>query len=109
MELEFLADGVVTDEAYDIPLRPGESGAPEIVVDWEPMVQAIVAEICRGEPAARIAARFHNTLVESIVAVARRAAAERGFRPYWPQRVPPNDGGLALGQVLAAVRALRKE
>ena len=133
MELEFLADGVVTDEAYDIPLRPGESGAPEIVVDWEPMVQAIVAEICRGEPAARIAARFHNTLVESIVAVARRADEERvlltggcfqnaylleravrrlrgeGFRPYWPQRVPPNDGGLALGQVLAAVRALRKE
>ena len=49
---------------------------------------------------------FQNAyLLERAV---RRLRGE-GFRPYWPQRVPPNDGGLALGQVLAAVRALRKE
>jgi hydrogenase maturation protein HypF len=34
----------------------------------------------------------------------RRLNEER-FRPYWHQRVPTNDGGIALGQVLAA-RAL---
>ena len=27
-----------------------------------------------------------------------------GFRPYWHQRVPPNDGGIALGQIVAALR-----
>jgi len=27
------------------------------------------------------------------------------FQPYWHQRVPTNDGGIALGQVLAAWRA----
>jgi hydrogenase maturation protein HypF len=29
---------------------------------------------------------------------------EEGFRPYWHQRVPPNDGGIALGQIVAAMR-----
>jgi hydrogenase maturation protein HypF len=24
-----------------------------------------------------------------------------GYRPYWHQRVPPNDGGIALGQIMA--------
>jgi hydrogenase maturation protein HypF len=36
----------------------------------------------------------------------RRLSAE-GFRPYWHQRVPPNDGGIALGQVVAAQRLNR--
>jgi hydrogenase maturation protein HypF len=30
-----------------------------------------------------------------------RLAAEN-FRPYWHQRIPPNDGGISLGQVVAA-------
>jgi hydrogenase maturation protein HypF len=30
---------------------------------------------------------------------------DEGFRPYWHQRVPPNDGGIALGQIVAALRA----
>jgi len=31
-----------------------------------------------------------------------------GFSPYWHQRVPPNDGGISLGQIFAAVRAQRR-
>jgi hydrogenase maturation protein HypF len=43
---------------------------------------------------------FQNRyLLERTVA---RLAAE-GFRPCWPQRVPPNDGGIALGQVVAVM------
>ncbi len=73
-----------------------------------------------------LAARFHNALAEMVIAVARRVNEPRvvltggcfqncyllervvqrlrdeGFRPYWHQRVPPNDGGIALGQAAAA-------
>jgi hydrogenase maturation protein HypF len=35
----------------------------------------------------------------------RRLQAE-GFRAYWHQRVPPNDGGIAVGQVSAALRGI---
>jgi len=31
--------------------------------------------------------------------------ADEGFTPYWHQRVPPNDGGIALGQLVAAAAA----
>jgi len=45
---------------------------------------------------------FQNRyLTERTVA---RLRAEN-FSPYWHQRVPPNDGGIALGQVVAARRA----
>jgi len=92
-------------------------------------VRELLADVARRVPVSRMALAFHNGLVESIVAVARRIGEERvvlsggcfqnrylteqtvtrlqaeGFRPYWHQRIPPNDGGIALGQILAASRA----
>ena len=91
------------------------------------MVEAILADVRAGVSIGIISARFHNALVEGIVAVAKhseqrrvvlsggcfqnRYLAERavrhlqaeGFRPYWHRRVPPNDGGIALGQIVAAL------
>src|ERR1035438_8118762 len=88
--------------------------------------ESILADLKRNLPLAQISARFHNALAEAIVAVAKRVGQERvvlsggcfqnrsltersvqrlqeeGFRPYWHQRVPPNDGGISLGQVVAA-------
>ena len=137
MELEFALEEVETDEAYPFPIaaredaRPTKTPKSEMILDWSPMIEAILADVKNGIPVATISARFHNTLAESIVAVAKRAGQNRvvlsggcfqnrylteravrrlsaeGFRPYWHQRVPPNDGGIALGQVVAALR--RKE
>jgi hydrogenase maturation protein HypF len=44
---------------------------------------------------------FQNRYLVERSADRLRAA---GFEPYWHQRVPPNDGGIALGQVIAAAR-----
>jgi hydrogenase maturation protein HypF len=105
-----------------------ESIAPKdlTVIDWEPIVRFVVNGIAEGKSAASLSAAFHNTLVEIIVALAQCSALQRvvlsggcfqnrylteqavtrlreeGFLPYWHQRIPPNDGGIALGQVAAA-------
>ncbi len=101
------------------------SRPPRIVLDWSPLVQEVLTDLKAGLALGRISVRFHNALAEAIVAVARRVGQERivlsggcfqnryltgravhrlaeaGFRPYWHQRVPPNDGGIALGQAAA--------
>jgi hydrogenase maturation protein HypF len=102
----------------------------ELIVDWRPMIKRMIEGLCDGESVGQIAAAFHNTLAEIIVAVAQRAGVpvvvltggcfqnkyllersihrlrEESFQPAWPQRIPPNDGGIALGQVVAAARAI---
>jgi hydrogenase maturation protein HypF len=126
MELEFaIQPGIET--AYPCRLQ---EGAPYIL-DWQPMIEEILRDLKSSTPVGLIAAKFHNALVEGIVAVAQvagedkvvlsggcfqnqylleravRRLREAGFRPYWHQRVPTNDGGIALGQVAAARAMLR--
>jgi hydrogenase maturation protein HypF len=126
MELEFALAGVATDTFYELPLVTGQGMC---FLDWQPVVEEILLDVRRGVIVGEISAKFHNTLAEAIVAVARRLGQGRvalsggcfqnryllertvarleaeKFQPYWHQRVPTNDGGIALGQVLAAVRA----
>jgi hydrogenase maturation protein HypF len=129
MDLEFARENVLTDKFYQLPLVTRDSLC---ILDWFPAMGEILREAQSGVSVGEIAAKFHNTLAEAIVAVARRFGQERvalsggcfqnryllertvgrlraeKFQPYWPQRVPPNDGGIALGQVMAALRAPRQ-
>ena len=125
MDLEFALAGFAVEDCYPFVVNT------EGVIDWEPTVLAILQDLERSEPGGHIAATFHNTLAEIIVAVARRAGEEQivltggcfqniylltraverlvaeGFRTFWHRQVPPNDGGIALGQIMAASRQLR--
>ena len=105
-------------------------------VDFRPAIERIVADVRAGAPAPVIAARFHNTVAEAIVEVCRRLRAEeklnrvclsggtfqnmkllartlaglrrQDFAVFLHAQVPPNDGGIALGQVVIAAEALRR-
>ena len=49
---------------------------------------------------------FQNILLLEMV---RAGLAEHGFAVYTNEAVPPNDGGLALGQAYVAIRLINKE
>ncbi len=134
MELEWLAANVAPDGAYPFDLLPAGDEDP-LVIDTRPLVRAAARDASAGVAAGRIARRFHTTLVELIAAVCahiRRATGlaavalsggvflnalltseavarltNDGFRVYRHRRVPPNDGGLSLGQLAVAAAQRR--
>lgn len=129
MELEFAALSAATDAAYELEIKPGE--ATPMTLDWAKLIHGLWADAAEKIPVGVMAAKFHNTLAEAMVAVAKQVGCERvalsggcfqnrylleravkrlrteGFQPYWHQRVPANDGGIALGQVIAARREIQ--
>ncbi len=130
MALEFAAleaEGIT--EAYDFAQLPRDDTRPAWILDWEPLVHALLADHAAHVPRRCCARKFHHALAGMIAGVARACGLERvvlsggcfqnallteitvehlraaGFHPYWHQRVPPNDGGIALGQIAAVLRS----
>jgi len=121
MALEFAADPG-EPSAYPLPL--GDQSPA--VADWQPTLDAVLADLRAGTPIGIVSGRFHNALAHLAVAAARRAGCHRvvltggcfqnrllslrarhrleeaGFEVFTHCLVPPGDGGIALGQLFVA-------
>ncbi|MFF8375774.1 carbamoyltransferase HypF [Streptomyces sp. NPDC015661] len=125
------APATAEDPRYAFRLGPPRPGAP-LTADPAPLLAAVAADVLDGTPAAVVAARFHHAvarLVRTVCAAARaetgmetvaltggvfanavlssacaRGLREDGFTVLRHRRIPPNDGGLALGQLVVAAR-----
>lgn len=123
MQLESLARTVAAEPAY-----PFELAGDELIV--APMIRAIARDAHKAVAPARIARRVYTTLVELAANACAQLARGEGLRdvvlsggvfgsailanelparlralglvPHLQRRVPPNDGGLAFGQLAVA-------
>lgn len=126
MALEFAAMKSGNTEIYDFVIKEG-------IINWQKMLGQILSNIDEKVSVCDIARKFHNTLSAIIVSVAKEVGWRRvlltggcfqnklllqttistlktaGFEPYWHHRIPTGDGGIAAGQIMAAIQEQKKE
>ena len=129
IELEMVAASAVPDAIYPFAIEGQTLGV-------SPMIRAIVNDIQKGVSIPLIAYRFHRSIAELLATVCCREREQSGlnvvalsggvfqnrllleqlmlcldamsFQVYINRRVPPNDGGLSLGQLAVAAARLQK-
>jgi hydrogenase maturation protein HypF len=133
MQLEFAIAGHVTDATYPYLVH----GEP-LQFDYAPMVMAILQDLDDRVSPAIISATFHNTLVAGLVDIAcllrnqypemvkvvltggcfqnhyllersTKQLQQHGFLVGYHHQLPSNDGGISVGQIVAALRLLKHE
>lgn len=129
MELEYSISDSKTDETYPFNIKNNTDKKEmdtDFIIDWVPAVRTIVEDVKSKIKVCEIARKFHNTLSKIIVDIALlrdekkvlltggcfqnkyllektiEMLEEKKVKVYWHQRVPTNDGGISLGQIVGA-------
>ena len=125
MALEHAIGNKATEESYPIEIiRPLRE---PMIIDWALLIEGVIMDASEGIDTGIISAKFHNTLAEGIAAVAETAGERKvvlsggcfqnvyllnrvldvlenlGYEPFIHRSIPANDGGIAPGQVMAAL------
>ncbi len=124
IELEASIGDLRTDKAYCFLVdRQDEGVEPLLIVDWRQAIRSFCDDVRNDTAPALLAAAFHNGLANAMIEIAQtigeprtalsggcfqnryltegaKAGLGAGRLPGYSHRnVPPNDGGLALGQI----------
>ncbi len=136
IELETLAHSCGQADIYPFGIGERTTGYSQgMLLQVEPVIRAIVSDIQHGQPASQIASRFHRSIAELLATACHQSREQTGlnevalsggvfqnrlllvqlvkrleemdFQVYINRRVPPNDGGLSLGQLAVAASKCR--
>jgi hydrogenase maturation protein HypF len=115
--------------------EPSQAGLQPILIDPSKVISSVVSDYHEKISVPKIAARFHNGVAQMVLEICQELRTQAGvsevvlsggvwqnvtllgktvtllqndrFEVYFHEVVPPNDGGLALGQAVIAAQKLK--
>ena len=124
--LEKTAGSIQSETIYPLPYEQNETGLLEI--NWKPMIRQIIENYRKGVAIEKISATFHDSIAKNIFDLCCEIANGKktivasggvffnkrltfnlkqlfenaGFKFVLPEKLPPSDAGISLGQAVMA-------